>query len=469
MASLGVVVVGTFLAHAQTAETPAKPVKQPPPGTLHTLTIQGAHLYQPADIVRFTGLHIGQKVTGPALESARQQLLASELFTDVSQRFRYSAGAVPAYDVTFAITENEQTFPLRFDRLGVSGDVIRTYLQAHVPLYADRIPATDAVLKRYTAAVEDALVQAHAPTKVRAQVSNDDPKQLAVLFTSTAPAKNISQVIVSGNQAIDSGTILRAVNQVAVGVPLSDSRLKLILYCSIKPLYAAKGFAAVTFPKIDTEPSTANLGVVVKVQIQEGPQFKFGPIRFRGNGVDEEEIRSNIPFKPGQLYNGDLVDNFRSELTRRMHRRGLLDATITNETQPDDAHRVVAVIYDVTPGAVYNFERLDIHGLDSTTEPIVTKLWGEKPGKPFNPEYPEFFLKRLGEQNLFENLNDTRSDYHSNPSTHTVTVSLYFKGGEPTNEQERKKREEEERSKTEEGGSAPPMSYGTYQRMSHLL
>ena len=456
IAWLGVVVIGAFLASAQTAEVPAKPGKQPPPGTLHTITIEGAHLYNPADIARLTGLRIGQRITGPALESARQGLLALELFNNVSQQFRYSAGAVPAYDVTFALTENEQTFPLRFDRLGVSDDTIRAYLKTHVPLYADRIPATDAVLKRYTTAVDDALAQAHAPTKVRAQVSNDDPKQLTVLFASAAPAQNISRVIVSGNQAIDTGTILRAVNQVAVGVPLSDSRLKLILDGAIKPLYAAKGFAAVTFPKIDTEPSTANLGVVVKVQIQEGPQFKFGAVRFHGNGIDEEEIRSAIPFKPGQLFNGDLVDSFRTELTRRMHRRGLLDATIANETQPDDAHRVVAVTYDVTPGAIYNFRQLDIHGLDSTTEPIVSKLWGEKPGKPFNPEYPEFFLKRLGEQNLFENLNDTRSDYHSDPSTHTVTVSLYFKGGQPTNEKERKKREEEERRKAEEGGSAPP-------------
>ncbi len=455
MGWLGVIVLSALLARAQAPEAPAKVTKQPPPGTLHTIAIQGAHLYQPADIVRFTGLHIGQKISGPALETARQQLLALELFTNVSQQFRYSAGAVPAYDVTFALTENDQTFPLRFDRLGLDEEAIRDYLRTHVPLYADRIPATDAVLKRYTSAVEDALVQAHAPTKVKAQVSNDDPKQLAVLFTSTAPAQNISRVIVSGNQAIDSGTILRAVNQVAVGVPLSDSRLKLILDGAIKPLYAAKGFAAVTFPKIETEPSTANLGVVVKVQIQEGPQFKFGPIRFRGNGIDEEEIRSNIPFKPGQLFNGDLIDSFRSELTRRLHRRGLLDATITNETEPDDARRVVAVTYTVTPGAVYNFERLDIHGLDSTTEPIVAKLWGEKRGKPFNPDYPEFFLKRLSEQNLFENLRDTRSDYHSDPSTHTVTVSLYFKGGEPTNEKERIKKEEERR-KTEGGGSAPP-------------
>src|SRR5581483_9678160 len=99
---------------------------------------------------------------------------------------------------------------------------------------------------------------------------------------SDKPAPTIAQIIVSGNDAVDTGTILRAVNEVAIGVPLSDTRLKLILDGTIKPLYAAKGYAAVTFPSVETEPSKSNLGVIVKVRIDEGPVFKFGVIHFHG-------------------------------------------------------------------------------------------------------------------------------------------------------------------------------------------
>ena len=333
---------------------------------------------------------------------------------------------------------------------------MRAYLKEHVPLYLDRIPGTEGVLKRYSEAVQAALEEAHKPVKVKGQINNDDPQQLAILFTSRAPAPNISQVLVSGNQAVDTGTILRAVNQVAIGVPLSDARLHLILDGAIKPLYAAKGYAAVTFPKIATEPSTANLGVVVKVQILDGPRFKFGPIRFRGNGIDEEEIRANIPFKPGQTFNGELVDNFRLEMTRRMRKRGLLDAAITTDAQPDDARLTVSVVFNVVPGAVYNFSRLDIHGLDSTTKPVVAKLWGEKPGTPFNPDYPDFFLKRLGEQNLFDNLKDTQADYRPDESTHSVTVNLYFKGGPPTTDEEQRKKDAEQRKHPDPDNPNPP-------------
>src|SRR5207248_549720 len=207
------------------------------------------------------------------------------------------------------------------------------------------IPGTDAVLKRYTAAVQDFAARTNPSIKVRAHVSNDDPKELTVLFTPDTPPPTISQVIVSGNQAVDTGTILRAVNQVAVGVPLSDARLKLILDGAIRPLYAAKGYSAVTFPKVETEPSKTNRGVVVKVEINDGPVFKVGSIRFHGSGMDEEEIRSNVPFKPGQAFNGQQVDAFRLDLVHRMKRRGLLDASVTTEVQPDDSKRLVNVTY----------------------------------------------------------------------------------------------------------------------------
>ncbi len=428
--------------------------KEPPPGILHSISVQGNRLYPSAEIIAYAGLKIGQHVTGPVIEQARRKLQSTELFNNVADAFRYD-GNPPAYDLTFQIAENDQLFPIRFERLGVSDNAVRQYLRDHVELYSDRIPGTEGVLKRYTAAVQSFVAQTNPSLKVRSHISNDDPKQLVVLFSPDTPPPTISQVIVTGNQAVDTGTILRAVNQVAIGVPLSDARLKLILDGAIKPVYAAKGYAAVTFPKIETEPSKTNRGVVVKVQINDGPAFKFGAIHFHGSGMDEEEIRSNIPFKPGQAFNGQLVDKFRLDLVHRMKRRGLLDASVSTETQTDDTKRAVDVTYNVAPGGVYNFQTLDIQGLDVTTEPVVARLWGEKPGKPFNPDYPDFFLQRVQEQGLFDNLADTHSDYTADPTSHAVTVHLYFKGGKSKQAKEKEKKEEEERRQGDGGTWSP--------------
>ena len=447
--------LASFAAGQSETPRPASSAKrQAPPGTLRKVVVKGNQLYPAAGIVKQSGLTLGMRVDPAIISNARGKLQATELFNDVSYEYRTSPGAVPAYDVTFQVVENTQVFPMRFERLNMPENTVRSCLEKQVPLYSDRIPGTEGILHRYTAALEECLGHPKGGASVKAVISNDDPQQLTVLFSPETPAPTISQVFVSGNQAVDTGTILRAVNQIAVGVPLSDTRLKMILEGTIRPLYAAKGYAAVSFPKVETEPSKTNLGVIVKVQIQDGPLFRFGSIRFRGNGLDEDEIRSTIPFKTGQAFNGDQIDRFRLDLTHKMRRRGLLDTSITTDVHPDDTKRAVDIIYNVTPGSPYNFQKLDIEGLDVTTEPVIARLWGEKQGHPFNPDYPDFFLKRVQQQGLFDHLADTRSDYTADASTHNVTVHLYFKGGK--SQQEKTKEKQDEKEKHQSDGSWSP-------------
>jgi outer membrane protein insertion porin family len=79
---------------------------------------------------------------------------------------------------------------------------------------------------------------------------------------------------------------------------------------------------------------------------------------------------------------------------------------------------------------VYTFQTLNIHGLDIESEPQIRKLWGAKPGKPFNPEYPDFFLNRVREMGLFDNLGSTRATFKPDESSHTVEVNLFFSGAQ---------------------------------------
>lgn len=455
--SAAVACLCSFALAAQSPTEPPAPKTEKraaPPGTLHAITIKGNQLYSTAAIVKESGLHIGQRVDAQVIEQARKRLQNTELFSNVADEYRFGGAVPPEYNLTFEVTEIQQLFPMRFERLGVAPDAIRQYLQGHVDLYSDRIPGTEGVLHRYTEAVEQFVAQTNPNVKVRAAISNDDPQQLTVLFTPDTPAPTISQVTVTGNQAIDTGTILRAVNQVAIGVPLSDTRLKLILDGTIKPLYAAKGYAAVSFPKVETEPSKSNLGVVVKLEIKDGPLFKFGVIRFHGSGMDQDEIRANIPFRPGQTFSSDQVDKFRIDLQHRMRRRGLLDASVTTQSETDDSKRAVNVTYNVVPGEVYNFQKLDINGLDITAQPAIEKLWGEKAGHPFNPDYPDFFLQRVRQEGIFDNLGDTHSDYTADASTHNVTVHLYFKGGK--SEAQRMKEKQEQKDKQTVDGTWSP-------------
>ncbi len=426
----------------------------PPPGAIRSIIIKGNNKYKSADIEKETGLTVGEHVTEATIEQARQRLLSLELFNNVADQYKWTPGAPYQYDITFEVSEIPQLFPIRFDRLKEPGDQLQTCVMKHVPLYSDEIPATEGVLQRYTRAVQECVSAAGDKTTVKAHVSNDDPKEVAVVFAPDTPPPVISQVEISGNKAVDTGTLLRSANLVAIGVPLTDERLKMLLDGSLKQVYAAHGFVAVTFPKVEAVPSKDSQGVVLKVQIQEGPVFDFGAIRFRGSGMDPDEVKANVPFHSGDVYNARKVDDFRIWLAHRLRQGGHLDASVTFDTDTDNSEHKVSVIYSVAPGPVYTFNSLDIQGLDLVSSPVIEKLWGEKQGKPFNPDYPDFFLKRVQEQNLFDHLADTNSDYTADPASHSVIVHLYFKGGK-TRQQRAKEEEEERQKRTTDGDWSP--------------
>jgi hypothetical protein len=66
-------------------------------------------------------------------------------------------------------------------------------------------------------------------------------------------------------------------------------------------------------------------------------------------------------------------------------------------------------------------------GLDILTGPVIRKMWGLKEGQPFNPEYPDYFLNRVREDGVFDNLGKTRSEVKIDDKALAAEVTLYFR------------------------------------------
>jgi hypothetical protein len=69
--------------------------------------------------------------------------------------------------------------------------------------------------------------------------------------------------------------------------------------------------------------------------------------------------------------------------------------------------------------------------LDLNGEAAIRKMWTHQEGTPYNPEYPDYFLKHVHEEGLFDNLGETRAETKIDDKTHIVDVTLYFKYAPP--------------------------------------
>ena len=117
----------------------------------------GNHLYASADIVSESGLQIGERVTTASFEAARQKIQKTDLFATISYSFKYEASSPPKYDLVLTVVEDDQVYPLHFERLGADPEQIRAYLKTHIKFYSDTIPGTESVVARYKQAVQEFL------------------------------------------------------------------------------------------------------------------------------------------------------------------------------------------------------------------------------------------------------------------------------------------------------------------------
>jgi outer membrane translocation and assembly module TamA len=113
-------------------------------------------------------------------------------------------------------------------------------------------------------------------------------------------------------------------------------------------------------------------------------------------------------------------------MKKRLRREGYTKASFHVDRQLDDKKKTVDLVIKPEPGPQYLFGKLTIQGLDILSEPAIWKLWTMKEGKPFNADYPDYFLEQVREQGLFDGLGKTRSSVKVDEENRIVDVTLSF-------------------------------------------
>ncbi|MGO9892855.1 MAG: hypothetical protein ACLPX8_01395, partial [Bryobacteraceae bacterium] len=60
-----------------------------------------------------------------------------------------------------------------------------------------------------------------------------------------------------------------------------------------------------------------------------------------------------------------------------------------------------------------------------------------KTGRPFNPDYPDYFLDIVHKEGIFEHLGKTKANVLVDEKTHTAEVGLVFAGDGITTKKKR--------------------------------
>jgi outer membrane protein assembly factor BamA len=168
------------------------------------------------------------------------------------------------------------------------------------------------------------------------------------------------------------------------------------------------------------------------VTVEEGVEYKLTRVAVAGKSADESaRILRTAKIPQMTVANFDEVRQAATRVQDSMRHQGFLDARVTTDKKIDDAKRAVEFFLVVDAGPAYTLGKLTVNGLGLDGEAAIRKMWSVKPGDAFPEGYPDYFLSKVKEEGLFDNLGDTKAKPDINKVTHVVDVTLDFKGAPP--------------------------------------
>jgi outer membrane protein insertion porin family len=405
----------------------AQQKKAPQKWPIDSLTVEGLKNYSQSQALTVTGLKVGQLAGTQDFEAARDRLLATGVFETAGYRFAPSVGS-NGYAASFQVVEVEPVYPVRIEGLSANEGEIQAWLRKKDAFFGPKIPATEAILKRDAAAIEEYLASKGRKEKIEGRVIADSPELFAIVFRPASGAPKVAEVRFLGNAVVPSEVLLNSFAGVAYGTVYSDAGFRQLLDASVRPIYDARGRIRVAFPKLETEKAKDVEGLVVTVTVNEGDTYDLGEVRLEGESpVPAKELLKLGGFKSGDLANFDDVTAGLDRMKKRLRREGYMRASLQAERHIDDKKKIVDLSILPELGPQFFFRTLTIEGLDIHGEAAVKKMWGIKEGKPFDPDYPDYFLAQIREQGLFDDLGTTHSEPKVDEQDHQVDVTLNFR------------------------------------------
>ncbi len=423
---LAALAAGQTSSRKQPVSAPAKPAI-PDKYPITKIIIKGNKNLPADEIIAASGLKIGDAADKARFEQARKQLEATGMLDSIGYQFEPAENG-KGYVATFNVDEVSPLYTVQFEGLNASRDDINKYLKSQEVLYNGKLPPTSFIIERYTHEIETYLVSIHHPETVVSNVVPSGADNYDLVFRNGAPLPAIAEVTFEGNKAVLITDLEHAINDVAYGTPYSQYTFKLLLENQIKPLYEAKGYLAVKFLNITTEPSTKVKGIVVHLTVDEGPVYKLTKVSLSGVTREETADLGKIAkFKIGEVANFDEVNEAVDRMKKQLIHDGYIHVESEVVRRLDEPAKTVGVVVKLTKGPLYHYGKLTIKGLDLDGEAEIEKLWSGKPDKPYNPDYAEFFLARIKERGLFNDLGETKALKKVDDEKHVVDITLDFK------------------------------------------
>ncbi len=336
------------------------------------------------------GLHIGASVDKAAFEAAGQKLNDSGLFESVS--YRYGPSEHKGYILTLMLAD-PRLVNAAIDIPGVNEDEQWRWLASRYPFLDHKVPANDAGQMFVARKLEEHLAQTLEGHHIVAQLEADlmhGGKSL-ILFEPD-PLPRIAAIHFTGQMELTAEQLAAVIPKDVRDHGYSDRSFRQAVELNLRRAYEERGMYRVRFPSITAERQPGWM-VSATVAIEEGARYTLGDVQIMGNNLPVDAMLKAANFRKNEIANWTEIQNSLYDLEKPVKRLGYLNAASVPERILHDDPRVLDVKVSFRLGPLFRLGQVQFVGLAPNVEEQARKIWGPKPGDPFDYEYPTDFFK----------------------------------------------------------------------------
>ena len=377
------------------------------PFTIRDIRIEGLQRVEPGTIFASIALRIGDNYDDQKGAAAIRALFALGLFKDVRLEVN---GNVLIVVVEERPTISDLNFvgSKEFDKDGLTKALRDIGLAEGRPLDQALTDRAEQEIKRLY--LNRGLYGAEVVTTVTPIERNRVNLTFSVTEGETSTIKEIRIV---GAKAFGESTLLDLFDQDTGGWlswytksnRYSRSKLNADLE-TLRSYYLSRGYLEFRIDSTQVAISPNKQDLSVTVNIFEGERFAVAAVRLEGNYLDkDDEFKSLVTIKPGQVYNADDVATTTKAFTDQFGKFGFAFAKVEARPDIDRQNNRVTVVLQADPSRRAYVRRINISGNNRTRDEVVRREFRQFESAWYDGEKIKLSRDRVDRLGFFKEVN----------------------------------------------------------------
>jgi len=364
---------------------PPPPVQAQPQRTILSLSVSGNQRIEPETVLSYTTLRTGDPYDNERLDTALRDLLATDLFADVT-----IAGADTG-NLVIQIREN----PV-INRIILEGNrrIKNDKITPEIRLAPRQIFTRSRARADVARIIELYRRQGRYAASVEPQIVQLEQNRVDVVFEiNEGPKSRVRRINIIGNENFNDGRLISEMaTREHVWYNIFSSRDTYdpdrLAYDQqkLRQFYLTQGYADFRVVSAVAELTPDRRDFIITYVVEEGQRYRFGEVKVESDIRDfsPAQLTANLPMRAGQYYNAQQVEDTLTRLNELAGLFGYAFADVRPTFSRSRENLTMGVTFRVAEAPRVYVERIDISGNTTTRDKVIRREFRLAEGDPFN-------------------------------------------------------------------------------------